>query len=199
MIRRVRLPALRRLARDRRGVAAVEFAFMAPLFLLATMGIFDLAWQYYMKATLSGIVEEAGRSATLQAYANNQDALDEAVRAQVGNVYRGINVDIERRAYAGYGDVRTPERFTDADGNGRFDDGECFYDSNGNGRWDADPSVDGNGRANQVVEFTASVDFVRIFPLWRMLGQPQVKRISASTLLRNQPYSDGEGGAESIC
>ncbi len=191
--------ALRRIARDRRGVAAVEFAFMAPLFLLATMGIFDLAWQYYMKATLSGIVEEAGRSATLQAFANNQDALDAAVQAQASNVYRGINVHIERRAYAGYANVRTPERFTDADGNGRFDDGECFFDSNGNGRWDADPSVDGNGRANQVVEFTASVDFVRIFPLWRMLGQPQVKRISASTLLRNQPYSDGEGGAESIC
>lgn len=192
-------PALRRIARDRRGVAAVEFALMAPLFLLATMGIFDLAWQYYMKATLSGIVEEAGRSATLQAFANNQDALDAAVQAQASNVYRGINVHIERRAYAGYANVRTPERFTDADGNGRFDDGECFFDSNGNGRWDADPSVDGNGRANQVVEFTASVDFVRIFPLWRMLGQPQVKRISASTLLRNQPYSDGEGGAESIC
>lgn len=199
MTRRCPLPALRRLVRDRRGVAAVEFAFMAPLFLLATMGIFDLAWQYYMKATLSGIVEEAGRSATLQVYSSNQDALDEAVRAQVQNVYRGLNVDIERRAYAGYGDVRTPERFTDADSNGRFDDGECFYDSNGNGRWDADPSAAGNGRANQVVEFTASVDFVRIFPLWRMLGQPQVTKISARTLLRNQPYSDGEGGAESIC
>lgn len=199
MTRRGPLPALRRLLRDRRGVAAVEFAFMAPLFLLATMGIFDLAWQYYMKASLSGIVEEAGRSATLQAYAGNQDALDEAVRAQVRNVHGGAVVRIERKAYAGYADVRTPERFTDADGNGRFDDGECFYDSNGNGRWDADPSAAGNGRANQVVEFTASVDFVRIFPLWRMLGQPQVTEISASTLLRNQPYSDGESGAESIC
>ena len=57
---------LRRLFTERRGVAAVEFAVVAPLFLLASMGVFDLSYQYYVKATLAGIMEEAGRAATLQ-------------------------------------------------------------------------------------------------------------------------------------
>lgn len=199
MSRPLILACLRQLGRDRRAVAAIEFAYMAPLFLLVTMGFFDLAYQSYVKATLSGIVEQAGRDATLQRFASDQRALDAEVRAQVENVYRGLNVTIERKAYSGFSEISKPERFTDANGNGSYDSGECFVDSNGSGRWDADAGSTGNGNANQVVLFTAKIHYMRIFPLWKMLGQPQNKEIAASTLLKNQPYSSNENTPMSIC
>ena len=190
---------LRRLFTERRGVAAVEFAVVAPLFLLASMGIFDLSYQYYVKATLAGIMENAGRAATLQDYSADQSTLDAAVRDQIHRTYNGVDIQLERKAYASFGNVKAPERFTDTNGNGSFDGGECFQDTNANGAWDADPGTNGNGGANQVVLYTAKVSFVRLFPLWIMLGQPQTKLIEANTLLRNQPYGDSASAPQSIC
>ena len=36
----------RRLRRDQRGNAIVEFALTAPLFLIVVFGILDFSWQY---------------------------------------------------------------------------------------------------------------------------------------------------------
>lgn len=196
MTARQRLIAL---VRQTRAVAAVEFAIVAPVFLLATMGIFDLAHQYYVKSTLTGIVEDVGRSATLQKYAGDQTALDQAVTDQVRNTYKGIDVKIFRRSYSALGQVGSPERFTDTNGNGAYDPGECFYDSNDNRTWDDEPGIDGNGGADQVVLFTVQVEYVRIFPMWSMLGQPSSSKIRASTLLRNQPYVDNSNVSKYIC
>jgi Flp pilus assembly protein TadG len=189
---------LQRLKSDTRGVAAIEFAIVAPLFFLVMMGIFDLSYQFYLKSALSGAIEEAGRSATLEGFATNQAALDDAVRDRVQDVYASANVTFTRKAYSGFADVGSPERYTDANTNGAFDAGECFQDSNANGTYDLDPGIAGNGAADNVVAYTATAEFNRVFPLWKMLGQPQVKRISATTVLRNQPYADAATTA-TIC
>jgi len=43
------------------------------------------------------------------------------------------------------------------------------------------------------------MNITRILPVWRMLGQPQQKTLSATTVLRNQPYNTGTSTSEVIC
>lgn len=188
---------LRRLRREQRAVAAVEMALAAPLFLMLLMGLFDYAWQYYARAVLHGAVAQAGRSSSLEAYVDNPTALDDRVAAQVRNVYAGASVEFDRLAFDRYELVGKPEPFTDVKQgntppNGRYDVGECFEDTNGNGVWDAVAGQDGGGGADDVVLYTVTMQFDRVMPVWRMLNQPQQVTLTASTILRNQPYNAGD-------
>ena len=58
----IRIPSLlRRLRRHQRGTAILEFALIAPVFILLLMGLFDYTWQMYAKQVLQGAVSNAAR------------------------------------------------------------------------------------------------------------------------------------------
>jgi len=61
-------------------------------------------------------------------------------------------------------------------------------DENGNGVWDADVGKGGLGGANDVVLYTVTLNYDRVFPLWKLIGGDQRATASASTVLRNQPF-----------
>ena len=44
-------------------------------------------------------------------------------------------------------------------------------------------------QAQDVVSIRASLTYKRIFPFWNMIGQPQNQVLTATTFLRNQPFS----------
>lgn len=190
---------LKKLRRDQRGTAITEFALTAPLFLLILMGIFDFAWQMYAKQVLSGVVAEVGRASTLEDNASDQAALDARVTRQVKNVFGNAQVSFSRKSYSNFDEVGDPENYTDSNKNGRYDSGECFQDVNGNGSWDADRGKAGNGGADDVVVYAASMEIKRVLPVWRMLGQPQETTIVAKTVLRNQPYGAATSTNVVIC
>lgn len=191
---------IRRLRRSERGVALIEFALTAPLFLLILMGIFDYCWQMYAQQVLQGAVSKAGRDSTLEQFAANQTSLDDNVKNQVLNVFAHAEVTFTRKAYDSFDKVGTEERYTDdKPKNGKYDAGECFDDANGNGRWDPDRGRDSNGTANDVVLYTASMKFKRVLPVWTMLGQAQETTLSSSTVLRNQPFANGTDARPDEC
>ncbi|PKP87818.1 MAG: pilus assembly protein TadE [Alphaproteobacteria bacterium HGW-Alphaproteobacteria-17] len=190
---------LRRLRRSEQGNAIVEFALTAPLFLLILMGIFDFSWQIYGKQVLQGAVSKAARDATLESNAVNQAALDTKVRQKVLNVFKNGDVTFERKSYDSYSEVGQPEAFTDSNKNGVYDAGECFEDVNGNSNWDADRGATGNGGAEDVVLYTATLEIERVLPVWKMLGQSPTSRIQATTVLRNQPYNAATSTKKVIC
>src|SRR3546814_2178676 len=72
------------------------------------------------------------------------------------------------KAYDRFDQVGVEERYTDANKNGSYDTGECYDDSNGNGQWDADRGRDGNGGADDVILYSASMTFDRVLPVWRI-------------------------------
>ena len=181
----------RRLRGHQRGTAITEFALTAPLFLLLLMGIFDYSWQFYARQVLLGAVAKAARDSTLEGNAASQAALDEKVRTAVQNVFGKATVTFTRQTYDSFDAVGKPEPFKDKNGNNQYDAGECFEDINANGSWDADRGRAGNGGADDVVLYTASMEFNRILPVWQMLGQPQKTILKQSTVLRNQPYNAG--------
>lgn len=190
---------LRRLRRDRRGTAILEFALTAPVFLLLLVGLFDYTWQMYGNQVLQGAVAKAARAATLEANAGDQSALDNAVRERVLVVFKNANVTFSRKSYESFDEIGDPEPYTDKNKNGQYDPGECFEDMNGNSSWDPDRGKSGNGGAEDVVLYTAKMKFKRILPLWAMMGFPNESTLSATTVLRNQPYANATQSSKVIC
>ena len=190
---------IRKLHRDERGAYMIELALIMPTFLLAIMGLFDIGVQMYAKAVLSGAVENAARANTLESNNANQAPVDQMVRDQVGTVASYATLSFQRSAYTNFSAVNTPENFTDRNANGRRDSGECFEDANANGAWDADRGRNGQGGADDVVVYRVTMTYDRLFPLWKMLGQPQRHSIVVTTVLRNQPFSTQADPTTVVC
>lgn len=179
----------RHLLRASGGAALVEFALVLPVMLLMGMGLCEMAYQAYMQAILTGAVQKAGRDSTVESA--NTTTIDNAVLQAVKNINGNaafVSGYPMRKSYASYGYI-SPESFVDSNGNGMRDPGECFTDVNGNGIWDADPGVSGNGGAGDTVLYTASITYTRLFPLGLWLGWGKTATLSASTILKNQPWA----------
>lgn len=181
---------VRRLRQSERGTAFVEFALTAPVFLMVLLGIFDYCWQMYAQQVLQGVVAKAGRDAALEGFSADQSALDAAVATQVKQVFSSATVTFNRRVFDDYSDIR-PLRWVDTNGNGIQDPSpeDCWEDG---GR-------QGNGGADDVVQYTVTMKFDRVLPVWRMLGQPQSTTLSSMTLLRNQPFAAGGEVEAEVC
>ncbi len=194
-------PSLLRRLRETRAVAAVEFALVLPVFLIATLGILDIAYEQYAASVLQGVVEKAARDGTLEGYAKDQSDLDNFIKQEIQQVWPGSSVVVERTAFASFKDVgkNKPEHFTDANNNGKYDKGECFSDANGNGKHDKNRGRAGNGGAGDIVQLTATITMDRIFPGWQLIGQPQEAEIVATMTLKNQPYAAEAGAPQMIC
>jgi Flp pilus assembly protein TadG len=198
MIGRFR-PQLARLIGDTRAATLTEFAITAPVFLMTMMAIFDFSMMLYAKSVLQGAVNRAARDAALEGNNSTQTAIDAAVTTQVRAVFQDGTLTYSRRAYDSFDDVGKPEPLTDSNNNGVRDAGECFTDSNGNSSWDTLRGNSGQGGGDEVVLYTATMNLSRIFPGWKMLGQPQNSTLTASTVLRNQPFNTNTRTSNVIC
>jgi len=181
--------ALRRLLADRRGAALVEFAIIIPVVALLLLGSIEFGVNVYMRAVLEGAMQQAGRNSTLQSSQTSQTALDNFVTARVQAILPNATVTFVRENYYTFSTVGRPEDFTDSNGNGVHDATECFQDANGNNTWDADGGRSGLGGANDVVEYTATVNYPSIIPGGAAIGLSPTTMIKATTILRNQPFA----------
>lgn len=194
---------LRSIAADERGITLVEFGLVAPVMLLMMMGFFDLAHQAYASSILQGAMQQAARDSTLESgSATTQSALidafvEERVRDVTGDE---ATFSSTRLSYYDFGSVGRPENFVDAAPlNGTYDPGECFEDVNGNGTWDADLGKSGQGGAQDAVLYRMTVTYPRLFPMAGLLGWSNEQVISATTVLRNQPYGAQTKPVFAIC
>ena len=192
------------LGRDQRGVSAVEFALVAPMFLSVLMATFDLGFGVYTKAVLQGAIEEAARQASLEntQWTNIESKVKNQILAVIpsSDPSTDISFTLDPRVYEDYDDLILPEQFTDTNSNGSRETGECYMDRNSNRQYDTDVGVAGRGGAQDVISIKASVTYKRVFPLWAMTGQSQNQLIEASTNLRNQPFgAQAARVAVSIC
>ncbi len=178
-----------RLRGDERGVTAIEFAFVAPVMLLLLMGMCDLAYRSYVQAMLTGAMQKAGRDSTIQGASSQSSTLDAKVIGWVRSVAANATYVSSRKSYSTFSQIK-PETFVDANSNGSYDAAsECFTDTNGNNSWDADPGTTGQGGANDVVLYKMTVTYPRLFPLYGMMGWSANQQISATTVLKNQPWA----------
>ena len=178
----------RRLRRDARGATAVEFAAIAPALLLVVLGLMDLGYNIYATSLLEGAVHKAGREATIEGAETRGLAIDNGVRAAVGDIAPNAEVSFSRRAYIDFSDVDQPEEFTDTNEDGICNEGEPFEDANDPGSWDEDRGSADMGGARDAVLYTVTVSYPRAFPAMRLFGFSDRVTATAHTVLRNQPY-----------
>jgi Flp pilus assembly protein TadG len=192
---------LSRIRDDQSGIAAVEFAVIAPVFLLLMMGGMDIGHTLYTQAILQGVVQKAARDASLEdgSSAAERNRIDAKVRSSVADINNTANVAISRRYYRSFSNaaVAQAESWTDTNTNGRCDNNEPYVDANRNMVWDADGADEGQGGARDVTVYKVTMTYPRFFPTIAMIGyfipsssfSPNVS-LTAQTVLANQPYSD---------
>ncbi len=96
---------------DDRGVAAVEFALVAPFFLMMVLGLIDFGRMFWVKSTMQFVVEQSARHAMvnpaitttlLEDYADTQSAnigLTNATFIATSSSSGGINYMSIRGSY----------------------------------------------------------------------------------------------------
>ena len=187
----------RRLTTDRRGVTAVEFGFVAAPLVLILLATFDLGYRSYMASVLQGVVQAAARRATVGGQTSEQ--IDAYVQSQITSFSRGATVDITKKSYSDFTNVKQLEKITSdtapvgtynagsVRADGTVVNGDCYDDVNNDWRRD-DMGITGLGNADNVVYYQVSVTFTRLVPM-HMLGWSDSETVSASTMLRNQPFA----------
>ncbi|WP_121116614.1 TadE/TadG family type IV pilus assembly protein [Croceibacterium ferulae] len=170
------------------GVAAVEFAMLAPAMILLLSGTIEAAHFLMVQTTLEGAVTNAARenavSLTLDEdtrFANMSGRVEGIM--QYYPVANGEKLEIETQVYASFGG----EAFEDLNGNGRHDEGETYIDRNGNKVWDKALSKGGRlGDVGDVVSYRVTYPVDPFFPFLRQIfGGPL--RLTSSTVARNEP------------
>lgn len=186
-----RLAALRG---DTRGGVLVEFAIIAPVLCMLLLGAFDAAHTLYTRAVLQGIVQKTARDSALEAgtAAAQQTLLDNRVRAQATALANNATITFKRRFYRDYtkATAKVAETWIDTDKNGTCNNGEAYEDANLNNGWDEDGGDGGQGGAKDATIYTVTVSYPRLFPVTTLIGGSSTTTVTASTVLRNQPYAD---------
>lgn len=80
-----------KLLRDRSGVAALEFAFIAPALFLLTVGIIDVGRMMWTSSTLDHAAREGARFATVRGALSPQPTNQAEVEAFVADSAIGVN------------------------------------------------------------------------------------------------------------
>lgn len=186
---------LRTLRHDQSGTYTVEFALGFPILAMLLLGGFDLGYQTLKQASLIGAVRDAARDAITKSAGcseNRATMIEEEIRKAMSP----YNIDhasltVEARSYSdGFGSVGKPEPLTlDVNGNGRYDPGDSFLDINGDGKWSEDRGKTGNlGGPGDVVVYRAEFKAKTLFLNLPLLGGREWMTLSASTVVRNEPY-----------
>lgn len=189
----------RRLLADPAGVTVIEFALVAPMFLLLIVGCLDLGQMVYAVGVLDGAVEKAARESTLET--GDTTAADAQVEDVILKVLPGADVSSTRRSYFDFSDIERPERWNDANNDGACSEGENYVDENNNGDWDSDVGSTGNGGANDVVMYTVTVRYDPIFALPLVPIDWSRREIASTAVRRNQPFAtqDALGSQSGTC
>ncbi len=188
---------LKRLRRDERGSSIIEFAIVAPVLLMVIMGLLDFSYRLYAKAVFEGVVQKAARDATLEDSATvaSSTLIDTKVKEAFKDVNGSLtdsNFSFSRRNFQDFTTAGKMEPATGPGGVCAPPSGSTTYtyvDLNNSHTWD-DGAIDGQGGANDVVLYTATVTYRSLFPVNALFGAPTTQTIKASTVLRNQPYND---------
>ena len=82
------------LLRNDRGIAATEFALIAPIFALLMMGSADIAHTLYMQTVLQGTIQKAARDSSLESgtATATQTTIDGRIRAEVKKLHRPVAI-----------------------------------------------------------------------------------------------------------
>ena len=194
----IRLPSLRRIGEDQRGATVLEFGLIFVPLCILLMGGMDIAYQVYVRTVVAGSMEAAARSTTVEAA--NETSIENTLRAAVLTVIPTATVKVERDRFYNYAQINTLERLTkDSNGNNVLDIGDCWEDVDNNGiRNTVTKGQEGIGSADDIVRYDVTAEYKRILPIYGFIGLDPIASVSASTLVKRQPYA-GQASPPTAC
>lgn len=185
--------ALLRLRRDDRGIAAIEFALLAPTFLLLVMGIIEFSLVMYCTSVLESAAVNSARLAKTgytQQGITRQQMIYDMVKSRASGLMNPNNVGISAKYYSQISQINDPEPYTDSNNNHVHDASEPYTDINANGQWDADMGTAGLGGAGDIVVYTVTYPWPISTPIIRsFIGQGGIYTVTSSVVVRNEPYN----------
>ena len=188
-----------RLWRRNEGVAAVEFAFVAPILLLTIVGIMEVAMALIVSSLIEGGLRDAARFG-ITGFVPQGTTREQQITSIIGDATIGLvkmsDIDIQTLVYPSFAQVGQPEPFTDTNANGVYDAGEPYTNINANGQWDADMGAAGVGGPGDIVLYKVKYNLPMMTPLLSsVLGGADGKvQLSATIAVRNEPYPSSAGG-----
>lgn len=180
------------LAASQKGSSITEFAFAAPIVLLAVAGIIDLMMVMLVTSLMEGGLQSAsrlGRTGFQPVGITREDA----VRQEVADATIGLldmnQITIVTSVYPCFDSIGQPEPYVDENSNAQYDTGEQYTDVNGNSQWDPDMAAAGLGGPGSVVLYQVSYDWAALTPLVGQIFGPNGKiPLSVSVAVRNEPF-----------
>lgn len=183
---------LRRLLRASEGSSVIDFAIIAPVFILFVVGILEFSMLMLGETLLQSAVTDASRFGLTGRTLVGQTREEVIADLVATRTYGLIDVDrleFDTLVYPSFDSVGRPETFTDQNGNGAWDAGEAFVDINGNGQWDDDMGAVGLGGPDDVVLYRVRYEWRMLTPMFRAIFPPDgVIPMEASLAVRNEPF-----------
>lgn len=186
------------LARDERGVAAMEFAMAFPVVLLLILGAIEFGYVMFANSVLEGAVREASRRGST-GYAPCNMTREEYIEALVDREMLSFS-DSDKRTitqtiFNNFTDIEG-EPFSDVNGNGYYDSSEPFSDVNGNAVYDRNLGAAGLGNAGAIVVYDIEYELDGLSGwLADQMGSERGFTIGARATVRNEPAAmDGTFG-----
>lgn len=180
----------RTLACDNRGVTAIEFAMIAPVFVLMLMGIIEFSLVMFVSSVMegaTGMSARYGKTGYVAAGSTRQQQIVATVAARTAGLLDPSKISITSTVYSAFDKVNKPEPYTDSNGNHSYTLGEPYTDINGNGQWDEDMGAAGLGNAGDVVVYSISYPWTINTPIMTaFLGN--IFTITSRTVVKNEPY-----------
>jgi Flp pilus assembly protein TadG len=189
----IRMDSFRSLRRNERGVSIPEFGLLLIPLSLMLLGGLDMAYQVYVRAIILGSLEQAARMTTLQTV--DSATVEAAIEAQIRRIVPNATIQITKGSFYQYSDINAMERITlDKNNNGNLDSGDCWEDVDHDGsrnlvRAGRENSI---GGADDIVRYNVAVSYRRLLPIYRFISLPETASLSATTMVRRQPY-EGQG------
>ncbi|WP_230781659.1 TadE/TadG family type IV pilus assembly protein [Sphingomonas sp. Leaf37] len=178
-----------RLTANTRGATVLEFALVIPVVCALLSAGFELGFRVYLTAVVQGALLEASRRASVGDA--SELIIEDIIRRRVATLSNGSNVkETKKENFYNFTNVGKPEKLKfDKNGNGTYDaKDDCYEDANNNGSYDYSSNT-GLGTADDIVRYTVKIEYPNIMPVRRMLGWGTKQTITASTVLRNQPFT----------
>jgi Flp pilus assembly protein TadG len=181
-----------RLLRHEEGVSALEFAIVAPVFMLLLFGIIEFAlimMVYNVMEGATAISSRLGKTGYTATGITRQQTIINAITDRAGSLIDPQQLTVSTKFYKQFDQINDPEPYTDANGNGSYDAGETYTDINGNSQWDADMGASGYGSAGDIVVYQVSYPWKLSVPLISSLvGTNGVYTITTHAVVKNEPY-----------
>ncbi len=178
-----------------RGTAAIEFAIIAPVFILILLAVLQFAIIGWAKSTLETALRDAARFAITGAKgteATREASIIAGIDQRMSSFRRqyGQPIIVTTKVYPTFEDIAQPETIVmDANSNGVCDTNDQYIDFNLNNTYDLDMSKTGYGGPSDVVIYSATFPLEAMLPLnTGIFNLGQVFNLKAIAAVQNEPY-----------